>query len=140
MSSPKDKDMDTTIDDLKSTEKKLEALKMEVARQEEMEVLKARIAQDTARLESLRKGDAKQYKPREDSCLPIFTGQETKWIENQFDWFQKAKCKVTGRICVFCMCGQCAQWRQIGGAVKLTKRCELCHGDDKDACKCSPCS
>jgi len=120
------------IDDFKSTEKKLEALKAEVVRQEEMAAIKKRIELDTVILKHLQKGVAvvPEYQ------TPILTKREVDWFKGAYCVHQnnghcacgkyyKAQlsqplfeglpkwhiandlCRTTGRETVFCMCGVC---------------------------------
>jgi hypothetical protein len=136
MSSSKDKDMDTTIDDFKYTEKKLAELKTEILRQEEMEVLKKRIEMDTVNLRHLQKG----IRLIPATQPPVATKQEADWFQSVYRPMGSSPtqipiykiCPTTGREQVFCMCGNCQTWRSAPTQTAVLGPILAFTGDIKD--------
>jgi hypothetical protein len=124
--------MDTASDSIASVARKIRELKNEVYRQEEIEVLKKRIARDTARLKLLQE----KKHPGTVEEIPILTEEEVAWVKGHYCVhlsggvcpcgknceglknsititgiipykYARSVCATTDREIAFCMCGKC---------------------------------
>src|SRR5688572_16842044 len=87
--------MDTASDSIASAAKKIQELKYEVYRQEEMEVLKKRIKRDTVRLKLLQEKKA----PGMIDQIPVLTEDEVAWLKRRYCVHTSGGECPCGKIC-----------------------------------------